>query len=287
MKLTRGAFFTIVAAAVAFGQDQPPRAEFEVASVKKSATPEPGQFNMGVHIDGAMVNCTYLSLKSYISMAYEVPDTRISGPDWLDSEKFDIVAKLPTGGRDQLRAMIQSLLADRFKLVLHKDSKEFPVYALVVGKNGLKLKESPPDAETDAAPGRGNVNVDVAGGRGGTVVSLGPGAYISYGLNKLEGKKVPMANLVDSISRFVDRPVVDMTNLTAKYDLTLEYSIDELRNLVRASGTDPRQIPDIPGMDPTISIFGSLEAVGLKLEPRKAPLDILVIDHIEKTPTAN
>jgi uncharacterized protein (TIGR03435 family) len=287
MNIIKSAFFTIVAAAVAFGQDQPPRAEFEVASVKKSATPEPGQFNMGVHIDGAMVNCTYLSLKSYISMAYEVPDTRISGPDWLDSEKFDIVAKLPTGGRDQLRAMIQSLLADRFKLVLHKDSKEFPVYALVVGKNGLKLKESPPDAETDAAPGRGNVNVDVAGGRGGTVVSLGPGAYISYGLNKLEGKKVPMANLVDSISRFVDRPVVDMTNLTAKYDLTLEYSIDELRNLVRASGTDPRQIPDIPGMDPTISIFGSLEAVGLKLEPRKAPLDILVIDHIEKTPTAN
>jgi uncharacterized protein (TIGR03435 family) len=287
MKMTRGVFLTIVAAAVAFAQDQPPRAEFEVASVKKSETPAPGQYNMGVHIDGAMVSCTYLSLKSYISMAYQVPDTRINGPEWLDSEKFDIVAKLPTGGRDQLRAMIQSLLADRFKLVLHKDSKEFPVYALVVGKNGLKLKESAPDAETEGAPGRGNVNVDVAGGRGGTVVSLGPGAYISYGLNKLEGKKVPMANLVDSISRFVDRPVVDMTNLLAKYDLTLEYSIDELRNLVRASGTDPRQIPDIPGMDPTISIFGSLEAVGLKLEPRKAPLDILVIDHIEKTPTAN
>ena len=287
MKLTRGAFFTLVAAAAAFGQDQPPRAEFEVASVKKSATPEPGQFNIGVHIDGAMVSCTYLSLKSYISMAYQVPDTRINGPDWLDSEKFDIVAKLPTGGRDQLRAMIQSLLADRFKLVLHKDSKEFPVYALVVGKNGLKLKESAPDDETGSAPGKSNVNVDVAGGRGGTVVNLGPGSYISYGLNKLEGKKVPMANLVDSISRFVDRPVVDMTNLTARYDLTLEYSIEELRNLVRASGTDPRQIPDIPGMDPTISIFGSLEAVGLKLEPRKAPLDILVIDHIDKTPTAN
>jgi uncharacterized protein (TIGR03435 family) len=287
MNIIKGALFTIVAAAAAIGQDQPPRAEFEVASVKKSATPEPGQYNIGVHIDGAMVSCTYLSLKSYISMAYQVPDTRINGPEWLDSEKFDIVAKLPAGGRDQLRAMIQSLLADRFKLVLHKDSKEFPVYALVVGKNGLKLKESAPDAETDGAPSKSNVNVDVAGGRGGTVVNLGPGSYISYGLNKLEGKKVPMASLVDSISRFVDRPVVDMTNLTARYDLTLEYSIDELRNLVRASGTDPRQIPDIPGMDPTISIFGSLEAVGLKLEPRKAPLDILVIDHIEKTPTAN
>src|ERR1035438_4452162 len=93
MNIIKSAIFTIVAAAVAFGQDQTPRAEFEVASVKKSATPEPGQYNMGLHIDGAMVNCTYLSLKSYISMAYEVPDTRISGPDWLDSEKFDIDRK--------------------------------------------------------------------------------------------------------------------------------------------------------------------------------------------------
>ncbi len=286
MKMTSVVVLTLVAAAAAIAQDQPPRAEFEVASVKKSATPEPGQFNIGVHIDGAMVSCTYLSLKSYISMAYQVPDTRINGPEWLDSERFDIVAKLPAGGRD-LRAMIQSLLADRFKLALHKDSREFPVYALVVGKNGAKLKESPADPEIDGAAGRGNVTVDVAGGRGGTVVNLGPGAYISYGLNKLEGKRVPMANLVDSISRFVDRPVIDMTNLTGKYDLTLEYSIEELRSLVRASGTDPRQIPDIPGMDPTISIFGSLEALGLKLEPRKAPLDVLVVDHIEKTPTEN
>lgn len=287
MRIARGAFFTIVAAAAAFGQNQPPRAEFEVASVKKSATPEPGQYNMGLHIDGAMVSCTYLSLKSYISMAYQVPDTRINGPEWLDSERFDIVAKLPTGGRDQLRAMIQSLLADRFKLVLHKGSKEFPVYALVVGKNGPKLKESSPDPEIESAAAKSNVNVDVAGGRGGTVVNFGPGSYISYGLNKFEAKNVALANLVDSISRFVDRPVVDMTNLSGRYDLTLEYSIEELRNLVRASGTDPRQIPDIPGTDPTISIFGSLEAVGLRLEPRKAPLEVLMIDHIEKTPTEN
>jgi uncharacterized protein (TIGR03435 family) len=287
MKIIRGAFCTLVAASAAFAQNQAPRAEFEVASVKKSTPPTQGQFNLGVHIDGAMVSCTYLSLKSYISMAYQVPDTRITGPDWLDSERYDIVAKLPTGGRDQLRAMLQSLLADRFKLVLHKESKEFPVYALVVGKNGIKLKESPPDPEIDAAGAKTNVNVDVAGGRGGTTVNLGPGSYISYGLNKLEGKQVPLSSLVDSISRFVDRPVVDMTNLTAKYDITLDYSIEELRNLVRTTGGDPRVIPDVPGMDPTISIFGSLEAVGLKLEPRKAPLDVLVVDHIEKTPTEN
>jgi uncharacterized protein (TIGR03435 family) len=97
---------------------------------------------------------------------------------------------------------------------------------------------------------------------------------------------VTFPSLIDSLSKFVDRPVVDMTGLTGRYDFTLEYSVDELRNLVRASGADASRIPDLGG-DPTISIFSSLEALGLKLEARKAPVEVIVIDRAEKTPTAN
>ena len=133
---------------------------------------------------------------------------------------------------------------------------------------------------------QGTVDVNVSAGRGGTVVDLGKGSYISYGLNKLEAKKVNLASLIDSLAKFVDRPIVDMTGLTGRYDLTLEYSIEELRGLVRSSGGDASRIPDIPG-DPTVSIFSSLEGIGLKLEARKAPIEIIVIDRAEKIPTAN
>jgi uncharacterized protein (TIGR03435 family) len=205
----------------------------------------------------------------------------------MATDHFDVVAKLPAEvtGEKQHRAMIQSLLEDRFKLVVHRETKDLPAYALVVGKNGLKIKEVPPDPETDA--GRGKVDVTVTGGgRGGTVVNYGPGSYVTYGLNKLDAKKVNFASLVDTLARFVDRPIVDMTGLTGKYDFTLEYSVEELRSLVRASGGDASRIPDLGG-DPTISIFSSLEGLGLKLEARKAPVEVIVVDRAEKVPTAN
>ena len=123
--------------------------EFEVASIKPSA-PVVDRVNVGVHVDGAQVRCTYLSLKDYIRMAYNVKDHQIVGPDWLGSDRFDIAAKVPEGGRDKIREMLQSLLKDRFHMKFHSDSKEFPVYALVVGKGGPKMKESPLDPEEAA-----------------------------------------------------------------------------------------------------------------------------------------
>jgi uncharacterized protein (TIGR03435 family) len=288
MKALRGFVFTLAAAAAGFAQAPAARPEFEVASVKVSAPlTADGQFNIGVHIDGAMVRCNYLAMRNYLMMAYDLKDYQIVGPDWITTEHFDIVAKLPSGAKaDQdLRAMIASLLTDRFHMVTHRETRDLPAYALVVGKSGLKIKELPPDSEPDPNAGKVDVNV-TGGGRGGTVVNLGNGSYISYGLNKLEAKKVNFASLMDSLSKFVDRPIVDMTELKGKYDLTLEYSVEELRSLVRASGADASRIPDLGG-DPTISIFSSLEAIGLKLEPRKAPVEVIVIDRAEKVPTAN
>jgi len=287
MKAATALFFAAVTARAVFCQaPAAARSEFEVASVKVS---EPlggsGQFSIGVHIDGAMVRCRYLSLLNYLNMAYDVKDYQIVGPDWMTSEHFDIVAKRPEGveGEPALRGMMASLLEDRFQLKMHRETRDLPAYALVVGKGGLKIKEVPPGPD-DADNSKVDVNV-TGGGRGGTTVSLGPGSYLTYGLNKVEAKKVTFPSIMDTLSKLMDRPVVDMTGLTGRYDFSLEYAVTERKYLVRASGADASQIPDFGGEQP--SIFTSVESLGLKLEARKAPVKVIVIDSVQKTPTAN
>src|SRR5664280_2894851 len=117
MKVLQGSALALVTAAIAFCQTPSAKLEFEVASVKPSAPlTADGQFSVGVHIDGAMVRCSYLSLRNYLMMAYDVKDYEIVGPDWLNTEHYDVVAKIPAGSSgEQLRPMIASLLADRFK----------------------------------------------------------------------------------------------------------------------------------------------------------------------------
>jgi uncharacterized protein (TIGR03435 family) len=288
MALTRGFLLTLLWSISAFGQSPSARPEFEVASVRKSAPPMAGEVNIGVHIDGAMVRYTSLPMKSYIRMAYRVNDYQVLGPDWLAAENFDIAAKLPEGAtRAQLPEMIQSLLADRFKLVLHRDKKEFPVYALVVAKNGPKLKESTPDSGAEASPAaKGSVDVSVTTGRGGGVIDMGNGSSIGYSRDHLEAKKVTLSALAGAVERLLDRPVVDLTGIGGTYDFSLEYSWDEVRSLVRSTSGGARELPANPDA-PGNSIFTSVAAFGLKLEPRKAPIEVLVVDRIERTPTEN
>lgn len=283
MKVASAVLFALAAAPAVFGQKDA-KAQFEVASVKVSEPLVPGTISVGVHIDGAMVRCNYLTLINYMGVAYDVKDYQIQGPDWMTSEHYDIVAKRPEGveGEKALRGMVASLLEDRFKLVVHRETKDLPAYALVVGKSGLKMKELPPDADAD------NSKVDVnvtGGGRGGTTVDLGGGSSLTYGLNKLEAHKVTIASIIDSLAKFLDRPVVDQTGLTGRYNFTLDYSVEELKNLVRASGGDASHIPDFGGDQ--VSIFTSVESLGLKLEGHKMPLPVVVVDSVQKTPTAN
>lgn len=288
MAVTRGLLLALFWSVAAFGQSPSARPEFEVASVKKSAPAAPGQVNIGVHIDGAMVRCSSLPMRSYIRLAYRVNDYQVIGPDWLPTENFDIAAKLPEGAtRAQFPEMLQSLLADRFKLVLHRDKKEFPVYALVVAKNGPKLKESPPDASAEASPAAtGTVDVNITAGRGGGVIDMGHGSSIGYGRDRLEAKKVTLSALAGAVERLLDRPVVDMTGIGGTYDFSLEYSWDEVRSLVRASSGGATELPANPDA-PGNSIFTSVAAYGLRLEPRKAPIEVVVVDRIERTPTEN
>ena len=296
MTMIRSGLLYVLVQTALFAQTPPARPEFEVASVKPSTAGPAvgaGQVHVGVQIDGAQVHCTYLSLKDYIRIAYQVKDFQITGPDWMASERFDIHAKLPAGGRDQFRPMLQNLLEDRFQVKMHRASKEFPVYAIVVAKSGLKLKESPLDPEPEGGEGgKGAVNVTATGGRGGTTVNYGRGAYFSLADNKFEARKLSMEVLADAIGRFVERPVVDMTELKGTYDLTLELTPEDYRTLLirmaLSAGVNlpPEALKLLEGASDE-ALFKGLQALGLKLESRRAPLEVLVIDSASKTPIEN
>jgi len=125
---------------------------FEVASIKPappvSALPallQAGKLHVGMSIDGARVDIGFMALGALIPMAFRVKFYQVTGPDWMGQEQFDILAKIPDGvSKDQVPEMLQALLAERFKLAVHRETKELPVYALVVGKNGIKMKEADP-----------------------------------------------------------------------------------------------------------------------------------------------
>src|SRR5215510_4537776 len=146
MSITKIGFGIVLGATALFGQN-PARLSFEVASIRPSAGAVPPQgVAAGARIDGAQFRTTYLTLKDYIGMAYRLKLYQISGPDWIGSDRFDVAATLPAGSLPaQVPEMMQTLLEDRFQLKVHREKKEFPVYALEVSSTGLKIKESPPD----------------------------------------------------------------------------------------------------------------------------------------------
>ena len=318
------AFCFVAAAPWGFGQAGP---AFEVASVKPAAPLDraqivAGKIHLGMNVDGARVDIGNMPLAELIRTAYRVKPYQIAGPDWMKTERFDILAKLPDGtSQDQVPDMLQKLLAERFQLAIHRESKEQPVYALVVGRNGLKLKESPPEAgaaepakSDDAAPVMKMGQVTIQRDGNGMVIKgseLGSKARISPGANgtmRLESAAMKLDTFTDFVGRFVDRPVVDMTGLKGAYQMALELSMDDLRSMATrmagiafpggdfgalrggAAGPGGAQGPqNLPAAsDPSGgSIFQSVEQLGLKLEPRKAPIDLIVVDHLEKAPTEN
>jgi len=275
----------------AFAQ-APPRPEFEVASIKPSAPLDQGKVNVGLHIDGAQVRCVALSLRDYLGIAYRIKATLITGPDWTASERFDISATLPAGSTTaQLPEMFQALLADRFQVKTHRDKKEFPVYALLVGKGALKLKETPPDSAKEDEP-KGTVSVGATGSGNGVGVNLGNGSSYTVANNRFEGRKLTMAIFAGNLERFADRQIVDMTGLTGQYDFAIDFTPEDyramlLRSAVWAGVNLPPEAMRLLDNSSPAALGDALQQIGLRLEPRKAPLDVLVIDDALKTPTAN
>jgi uncharacterized protein (TIGR03435 family) len=196
--------------------------------------------------------------------------------------------------------MLQTLLEQRFQLTLHRTTKELPAYALIAAKGGPKLKESAPDPNAPAASGTGALQYNAGLDSKGVVTSTGPNGTVrqTTGPNgmHLDIQKMTMPVLVEYLARFTERPVVDMTELKGAYDFVLELSREELLNVARASGMavsgpgggEAGRAPVDGAADPSAaSLKSSIELLGLKLEPRKLSVEVLVIDRLEKSPVAN
>jgi uncharacterized protein (TIGR03435 family) len=242
------------------------RPEFEVASIKPS---KPGtRTTFGVGNGGASE--ANVSLKALMAFAYRLQEYQIlGGPSWVGSDRFDIEARAADrkADPDQLRLMLQSLFADRFKLALHRETKPSNVFALVVAKNGPKIKLSTdqfsPDANGPSPPGSG------------------PGhGVIRMTFGNIIGNAVSISHFVSLLSQRLDRPVVDKTSLTGRFDIRLRWTPDVGENPLSPSG-DP--LPQAPTDPSAPSIFAAIqEQLGLKLEAAKGRVEFLVIDHVER-----
>jgi uncharacterized protein (TIGR03435 family) len=220
---------------------------FEVASIRPS---QEGREALDV-LPGS-ITMRNVRLTDAIRWAYNVLDVQVYGPDWLNTTCFDIVAKAGAPAKEpEMKRMMQTLLADRFKLELHRETKEVNAMVLTVAKGGHKMKE----VEQEGSPS------------------------FSTGKLNLTGKGATIAQLISFLSRELRLPIVDQTGLTGRYDYFMDinaYVTDEMRN---QSGP-PLEAPGI--------IANALQAqLGLKVEAKKVPLEVLVVDKMEKTPTDN
>jgi uncharacterized protein (TIGR03435 family) len=306
--LTAAALLLPVCAALA--QNEPTRPAFEVASVKplRPGDPGPGPLRGGPGTNAPGRLSGAASLKALLMRAYELKTWQIEGPAWMDLERYQIAARIPAGaGQGQVAPMLQSLLAERFGLVAHRETRELAYYALVVGKNGAKFHESPA-ANRDVAAAvaddgklaPGTAPQLTAGPDG--FPGLAPGGDVprSYEavvsgsdgiLYKLWARRETMQLLAERLSGQVDRAVVDMTELKGQYDFALAWTVDSAGGIVPRTYPPPDRIEhgSAPVMSgPGLSILTAVQdQLGLRLERKKGPIEMLVVDSVRKIPTGN
>jgi len=291
MEAMVSAILLAIAACGLFGQsDVAPR--FEVASVKLNTGDRSGMRVRVLPGGGLMAQNASLQLlmqNAYTLQAFQI----VGGPGWMQSEGYNIEAKGDgkPASRDQVFLKLRSLLEDRFQLKVHRETKELPVYALTVAKNGPKLQQPkeggcfPVDANGPTPPPR----PPAAGGQPqvfpcGSVGVMGESSGV-----RMQGGKVPMAEFIRILSMVMGRPVVDRSGYTQTFDLILDFTPDQaVAGLPRPMGAgDPGSPP--AAADPTAPppIFSAIqEQLGLKLDSTKGPVEVLVIDHVER-PSAN
>lgn len=282
MKVLVVVILIVFVAGVAPSQPVSNTPAFEVASIKQAAPTISHGIVVSMGGDPGRVNYTNVTLKNVLMRAYNVRTYQISGPPWLDTQRYDILAKVPDGApKEQIPAMLQSLLAERFKMTLHRETKEQSVYALVVGKNGPKLKSAEEGGSGVAGPGP----------NGGPAPK---GAVMISSNGHLEARGATMAALSDLLSNLLDRPVVDMTEIKGNYDIVLDVSTEDLAGLRKLAAGGPAHGPGTPAEAgpapesvPSASIFTAIQQIGLRLDSRKAPIEYIVVDKAEKVPTEN
>jgi uncharacterized protein (TIGR03435 family) len=265
---------------------------------------------IGKQIRGDRVEYICMSLGQLICDAYDVNPLQVTGPDWLGSKRFDVICNRPEGSRkEDVPVMLQSLLADRFRLATHREVTEQRVSALIVGKNGAKLKETAP--ELPQTPGDTRQEVMEGRGKGGRpdkdVVNLGirigemtvhstmTDASKANALVHFEATNVAMARLAELLMRWKagdGRLVVDATGLEGRYDISLDMPVSQMGSAVtitvpgsNAHESGPAEVASDPGGGSML--LQSLRKLGLDLADRKMPVVKLIVDHAERTPTEN
>jgi len=220
--------------------------EFDVASVKANHS---GSDSAAMQLGKGSLTITNATLTKIMGAAFGISEDRdanlLVGPDWMQSERYDVIAKFPTStSMDQMRMMLQSLLKERLRMKFHREIREVPAYALVVAKHGLRARTA------------------AEGNTGGFRRRAG----------HLESRSATMAALADKLSQQSDRPVVDRTGVRGSYEFMLDWAPNELQTNGLA-GT---------------SLFTAIEEqLGLKLEARKEPLEVVVVDFAAKVPSEN
>jgi len=238
----------LLCSCLALSAQQTPLPAFEVASIKPSLDP-PGSLSGIVETKGR-INAKNVTLKRCVRGAYNIPETQIvGGPKWVEQDRFYIDAKaaVPAGDHD-LMLMLRTLLADRFKLVIHREQRPLNGYRLVVAKSGVKAQPSAPDRSSVGHSQRG----------------------------RIEAESYTMAQLALKLSEVLQKPVLDTTGIDGKFDLKLEWTPDNMQ--AKPPSADQRG-----DATDSLSIFVALqEQLGLKLEAVKVPTEVLVIDSAEK-----
>lgn len=248
---------TVLAATAASANGQQTRPAYEVATIKLNLS---ASANRGVQEDKAQVVFTGVPLKRLVQWAYKVYEFQVSGPGWLEDTYVDISAKYPPDTKDDQRSlMLRTLLEDRLKLEVHRESKQMQGYALVVAKKGFKLKPVEPGAPETPRLGALPAALNLQGGLRRSV---------------LVAKKASIASLADLVTRIWEQVVVDKTGLPGVYDFELRWSND--------NQNPPSDSDSYPVLSTAIQ-----DTLGLRLQAEKVPVEIIVVDHIERVPTKN
>jgi uncharacterized protein (TIGR03435 family) len=298
----------LLLACTAIAQTDPVRA-FEAASVKpvEKGRPASGRLRGGPGTNSPGQLTGAASLKALLLLAYELKSYQITGPAWMESERYEIAAKIPAGAsRKDVALMLRSLLAERFHLQARLETRELPIYSLVVAKSGPRFRKSPAAPEEAAAtaddgalPTR-SVPQLIKGADGFPSLPKDADVPRSYEvvvggsdglMYKLWARRETMQQLADRLSSQLNRAVIDRTQLREVYDFALAWTMESVGGSVPRTDPPPDEIGvhSTPVMsDASLSLFSAVQAqLGLRLEAGKAPLEMLIVDRVEKVPAAN
>jgi uncharacterized protein (TIGR03435 family) len=305
MRLIVLAFPLLTVAIVAQSTPQTPKVgslpSFEVASVKANKSGNIGMISM--RMLPTSFNATNVPVQMLLTQAYRIRQFQIQGaPTWLNTDRFDINAKAPEGTPpDQLMAMVKSLLADRFKLVSHNETKESPIYSLVMARSdsklGPKLSKTTDDCEKILAERRAAARAGGPGPNAAAVftpppISERPICTINMGSSqgpngtgfvmRFRGGGQPIDNIVRQLEALADRPIVNRTGLTGLYDFDLEFVPRFVGQPLATGGISAAGQGPVAPIDDGPTIFDAVQQLGLKLESTRGPVEYLVIDSVEK-----